>query len=299
MKEFKGKVAVITGAASGIGRALADRCVQEGMKVVLADVEVETLAKTEASLKASGATVLAVQTDVSQARDVAALAQKTLEVFGAVHLLCNNAGVGTEAAIWESTLEEWEWVMGVNLWGVIHGVRTFVPLMLAQDTECHIVNTASMAGLISGPGLGAYKVTKHAVVTLSETLYHELAERGARVKVSVLCPGVVNTRIMESARNRPGHLPPTAATRSRIRSTVGSPPPTGAGWDASGASRRCRLRGHPEGPVLHPHAPGRERVRSHADGRHPPGTSSDPSRAMTGRALQVTNMIPRRIVRGS
>ena len=180
------------------------------MKVVLADVEVEALAKTEAGLKASGATVLAVPTDVSQAPHVAALVQKTLEVFGAVHLLCNNAGVGTEAAIWESTLDEWEWVMGVNLWGVIHGVRAFVPVMLAQDTECHIVNTASMAGLISGPGLGAYRVTKHAVVSLSETLHHELAERGAKIRVSVLCPGIVNTRIMESARNRPGHRPPTA-----------------------------------------------------------------------------------------
>jgi NAD(P)-dependent dehydrogenase (short-subunit alcohol dehydrogenase family) len=222
MKEFKGKVAVITGAASGIGRALADRAVQEGMKAVLADVEAEALAKTEASLKASGATVLAVQTDVSQARDVAALAQKTLEVFGAVHLLCNNAGVGTEAAVWESTLEEWEWVIGVNLWGVIHGVRAFVPPMLAQDTECHIVNTASMAGLISGPGLGAYKVTKHAVVSLSETLYHELAERGAKVSVSVLCPGFVNTRITESARNRPGHLSPKAP--------VGAA--SGARWEA-------------------------------------------------------------------
>jgi len=209
MKDFKDKVAVITGAASGIGRALADRCVQEGMKAVLADVEAEPLATAEASLKASGATVLAVQTDVSQARDVEALAQKTMEAFGAVHVLCNNAGVGTEAAVWESTLAEWEWVVGVNLWGVVHGVRVFVPLMLAQDAECHIVNTASMAGLISGPGLGAYKVTKHGVVTLSETLHHELAERGAKVKVSVLCPGIVNTRIMESARNRPGDLPPT------------------------------------------------------------------------------------------
>jgi len=183
--------------------------VQEGMKAVLADVEAEPLATAEASLKASGATVLAVQTDVSQARDVEALAQKTLEAFGAVHVLCNNAGVGTEAAVWESTLAEWEWVVGVNLWGVVHGVRVFVPLMLAQDAECHIVNTASTAGLISGPGLGAYKVTKHGVVTLSETLHHELAERGAKVKVSVLCPGIVNTRIMESARNRPGGLPPT------------------------------------------------------------------------------------------
>jgi len=209
MKDFKDKVAVITGAASGIGRALADRCVQEGMKAVLADVEAEPLATAEASLKASGATVLAVQSDVSQARDVEVLAQKTMEAFGAVHVLCNNAGVGTEAAVWESTLAEWEWIVGVNLWGVVHGVRVFVPLMLAQDAECHIVNTASMAGLISGPGLGAYKVTKHGVVTLSETLHHELAERGAKVKVSVLSAWIINTRIMESARNRPGDLPPT------------------------------------------------------------------------------------------
>ena len=222
MKEFKDKVAVITGAASGLGRAMADRCVREGMKVVLADVEVDALAKTEAIMKASGATVLAVPTDVSQAGDVEALAQKALEVFGAVHLLCNNAGVGTGAAIWESTIAEWEWVIGVNLWGVIHGVRVFVPIMLEQDTECHIVNTASMAGLISGPGLGAYKVTKHAVVTLSETLYHELAERGARVKVSVLCPGVVSTRIMESARNRPG----------QFRTTEPRDPAAVARWEA-------------------------------------------------------------------
>jgi NAD(P)-dependent dehydrogenase (short-subunit alcohol dehydrogenase family) len=221
MKDFKDKVAVITGAASGIGRALADRCAQEGMKAVLADVEADALAKTEASLKASGATVLAVQTDVSQAGDIEALAQKTLDAFGAVHLLCNNAGVGAEAAVWESTLAQWEWVLGVNLWGVIHGLRVFVPLMLAQDAEGHIVNTASMAGLISGPGLGVYKVTKHAVVTLSETLHHELAECGAKVKASVLCPGIVNTRIMESARNRPGHLPAEPPGR-----------PPGARWEA-------------------------------------------------------------------
>jgi NAD(P)-dependent dehydrogenase (short-subunit alcohol dehydrogenase family) len=206
VNEFEDKVAVITGAASGIGRAMAERCVQERMKVVLADVEVETLTKTEASMIASGATVLVVRTDVSQARDVEALAQKTLDVFGAVHLLCNNAGVAMEAAVWECTLADWEWVMGVNLWGVIHGVRVFVPIMLAQDTECHIVNTASMAGLQSGPGIGAYRVTKHGVVTLSETLYHELTERGAKIKVSVLCPGIVNTRIMESTRNRPGRI---------------------------------------------------------------------------------------------
>jgi NAD(P)-dependent dehydrogenase (short-subunit alcohol dehydrogenase family) len=222
MKEFKDKVAVITGAASGIGRALADRCVREGMKAVLADVEGEALTKTEASLKASGAAVLAVRTDVSRAGDVEALARRAFEAFGAVHLLCNNAGVAAEAPVWESTLAEWEWVLGVNLWGVIHGVRVFVPRMLAQDTECHIVNTASVAGLLSGPGLGAYKVTKHAVVSLSETLHYELAERRAKVKVAVLCPGIVNTRIMESARNRPGH-PPAAGPLD---------PACGARWEA-------------------------------------------------------------------
>jgi NAD(P)-dependent dehydrogenase (short-subunit alcohol dehydrogenase family) len=234
MREFKDKVAVITGAASGLGRSMAERCVQEGMKVVLADVEVDALAKAEATLKASGASVLALPTDVSQAKDVEALAQMTLGAFGAVHLLCNNAGVGTGAtAIWENTIPDWEWVIGVNLWGVIHGVRVFVPIMLEQDTECHIVNTASLAGLISGPGLGAYKVTKHGVVTLSETLYHELAERGAKVKVSVLCPGVVSTRIMDSARNRPARYPtsepvdPASAARwdaFRQRVAAGMPP---------------------------------------------------------------------------
>jgi NAD(P)-dependent dehydrogenase (short-subunit alcohol dehydrogenase family) len=207
MKEFKDKVAVITGAASGIGHALAERCVHEGMKVVLADVEVGALATTEAALKAMGATVVAVVTDVSKADDVEALARRTLEAFGAVHLLCNNAGVGAGTSVWESSLADWEWVLGVNLWGVIHGVRVFVPLMLAQQTEGHIVNTASMAGLLTGPGLGVYRVSKHGVVALSETLYHELAQRRAKVKVSVLCPGSVNTRIIYSTRNRPGHLP--------------------------------------------------------------------------------------------
>jgi NAD(P)-dependent dehydrogenase (short-subunit alcohol dehydrogenase family) len=206
MKEFKGKVAVVTGAASGIGRAIAERCAQEGMKVVLADVEEPALAQTEQALRAGGATVLAVRTDVSKAGDVESLAHKTLDAFGAVHVLVNNAGVGAGTTVWESTLADWEWVMGVNLWGVIHGIHTFVPLMLKQDVECHIVNTASIAGLISGPALGIYKVTKHGVVSLSETLSCELAERGAKLKVSVLCPGWVSTRIMESDRNRPAEL---------------------------------------------------------------------------------------------
>jgi NAD(P)-dependent dehydrogenase (short-subunit alcohol dehydrogenase family) len=207
MKEFKGKVAVVTGAASGIGRAIAERCAQEGMNVVLADVEEPALVQTEQELRAGGATVLAVRTDVSKAGDVESLAQKTVDAFGAVHVLFNNAGVvGEGATVWGSTLADWEWVMGVNLWGVIHGIHTFVPLMLKQDAECHIVNTASVAGLTSGPTWGIYMVTKHGVVSLSETLYYELAERGARIKVSVLCPGWVNTRIMDSDRNRPAEL---------------------------------------------------------------------------------------------
>lgn len=207
MKEFKDKVAVITGAASGIGRGLAERCAQEGMKVVLADIEEKALTETEKEMKAAGASVLAVLTDVSKASDIEALARKTLDAFGAVHLLCNNAGVGPGAAyIWERTVADWKWVMGVNLWGVIHGVRVFVPIMLEQDTECHIVNTASVGGLISSPHLGVYKVTKHGVVTLSETLYHELAQRGAKINVSVLCPAYVNTRIMDAERNRPAEL---------------------------------------------------------------------------------------------
>jgi NAD(P)-dependent dehydrogenase (short-subunit alcohol dehydrogenase family) len=206
MQQFQGRVAVITGAASGIGRGLARRCVREDMKVVLADIEEKALSRIAAELKTAGGSVLEVVTDVSKAGDVDALARKTLEIFGAVHLLCNNAGVGAGTTVWESTLADWEWVLGVNLWGVIYGVRVFVPIMLAQDTDCHIVNTASIAGLTAYPGAGIYKVTKHGVVTLSETLYYELAERGAKVHVSVLCPSWVNTGILTASRNRPAAL---------------------------------------------------------------------------------------------
>jgi NAD(P)-dependent dehydrogenase (short-subunit alcohol dehydrogenase family) len=203
MKEFKNKVAVITGAASGIGRGVAKHCAQEGMQVVLADVEQEALRRAEQELRSTGATVLAVPTDVSKAGEVKALAQKTLDTYGGVHLLFNNAGVSGGNTIWESTLADWEWVLGVNLWGVIHGLRVFVPIMLAQDVECHIVNTASIAGLLSYHPTATYQVTKHAVVALSEQLYFSLALRAAKVKTSVLCPGWVNTQIMDSERNRP------------------------------------------------------------------------------------------------
>jgi NAD(P)-dependent dehydrogenase (short-subunit alcohol dehydrogenase family) len=206
MKEFKDKVAVVTGAASGIGRGMANRFAAEGMKVVLADIEEEALAETAAELRSKGASVLAVRTDVSKATDVEALAGKTVDAFGAVHVLCNNAGVAVPGVSWELTVADWEWVLGVNLWGVIHGIRVFVPIMLAQDEEGHIVNTSSTAGLLSSPGIPIYNVTKHGVVTLSEILLQELSMSGAKVKASVLCPLYVDTRIADSDRNRPADL---------------------------------------------------------------------------------------------
>lgn len=211
MDSFQGKVAVVTGGASGIGRALADAFAAEGAKLVLADVEAEPLARAERDLRDRGVEVLTVQTDVSRAEDVDALAAKTVEAFGVVHILCNNAGVAVGKTTWEHTVADWEWVLGVNLWGVIHGVRAFVPIMLAQDTEAHIVNTASVAGLLASGFKTSYDVTKFGVVALSESLYRELGALQAKVKVSVLCPGLVKTRIMESGRNRPGRLENDAA----------------------------------------------------------------------------------------
>jgi NAD(P)-dependent dehydrogenase (short-subunit alcohol dehydrogenase family) len=199
-------VAVITGAASGIGRALSKRCASEGMRMVLADKDVAALSATASELQASGAKVLAVPTDVSRAGDIEALAEATMSTFGAPHLLCNNAGVGITTPILESTIEDWEWALGVNLWGVIQGVRVFVPHMRTYHEPCHIVNTASIAGLISPPGLGVYRTTKHAVVAYSEALYHELAEEASHIKISVLCPGIVKTQIMSSA-HRPQATP--------------------------------------------------------------------------------------------
>lgn len=214
MKELAGKVAVVTGGASGIGRKLAECCAADGMKVVLADIEEGALATAVKEMAAAGADVLGVATDVSKADSVAALAAKTLDAHGAIHMLFNNAGVVAGGVIWESSLADWQWLINVNLWGVIHGVHTFVPIMLDQDVECHIVNTASMAGLISGAGLGIYKITKHAVVSLSETLYHELTQRQSKIRVSVICPGLVHTNLGAAERNRPPSLvnDPDAAT---------------------------------------------------------------------------------------
>ena len=217
------KVAVITGAASGIGRGLAERFAAESMKVVLADVEETALAELEADLKSKGADVLTVKTDVSNAAEVENLAVQTLDTFGAVHILCNNAGVVCSRPIWEHTVADWEWVLGVNLWGVIHGIRTFVPRMLAQGDACHIVNTASILGLIGGGGTGIYKVSKHGVVVLSEALADELAQKGANIQVHVLCPGWVRTGILDSDRNRPDTLQNRETqTPSRLQTIGGS-----------------------------------------------------------------------------
>lgn len=207
LQDFSNKVAVITGAASGIGRAIANRFARDCMGLVLADIEDEPLAIAAEELKAAGADVLAVPTDVSNALSVQALSDAAFERFGAVHLLFNNAGVGVAGAVWENSIADWQWVFGVNLWGVIHGIKSFVPRMMEQNTECWIVNTASVAGLITGPGMGVYNVTKHGVVALSETLHYDLEEAGSLVKVSVLCPAWVKTRIMDSSRNRSGYVP--------------------------------------------------------------------------------------------
>jgi NAD(P)-dependent dehydrogenase (short-subunit alcohol dehydrogenase family) len=207
MQDLKGKVAVVTGAASGIGNAVATRLAEEGMKVVLADVEEGPLADAEKKLTDAGATVLAVPTDVSKGDQVDALAEKTFATFGTAHVIHNNAGVGAGGPMWTLTEADWQWVLGVNLWGVIHGVRAFVGRMVDQG-EGHVVNTASIAGLTSAPLMGPYNVSKHGVVTLSETLAAELALHGSPVKVSVLCPGWVNTRIHEADRNRPPELQP-------------------------------------------------------------------------------------------
>jgi NAD(P)-dependent dehydrogenase (short-subunit alcohol dehydrogenase family) len=206
MKDLAGKVAVVTGAASGIGRALARAFAVEGMKVVLADVEEAPLGLVEAELGAQGATVLAVRTDVADGAEVARLAAVTVEHFGAVHVVCNNAGVGgASGPLWALGEADWAWTLGVNLWGVIHGIRAFVPILLAQG-EGHVVNTASIAGLLSPASMGPYVASKHGVVAISEVLARDLLAAGSKVVVSVLCPAFVRTRIHESVRDRPAHL---------------------------------------------------------------------------------------------
>lgn len=224
MKELKGKAAVVTGAGSGLGRAMARAFAAEGMDLALGDVDLEGLRETA---ETCGGRTFTMRCDVSQAEDVEQLCSQTISHLGGVHLVCNNAGVSPLGAAWELGVADWQWILGVNLWGVIHGVRAFTPHLIAQK-EGHIVNTASVAGLITPPGSGAYNVTKHAVVALSETLHHDLRERNSPVGVSVLCPAYVPTRITQSERNRPSGLPSslkskeTLAREAMLRKAVAS-----------------------------------------------------------------------------
>jgi NAD(P)-dependent dehydrogenase (short-subunit alcohol dehydrogenase family) len=209
VRELAGRVAVVTGAASGIGRSLAARFAREQMSVVLADVERRRLDETAEAIDAGdGATVLPVVTDVADADSVAALAARAFSEFGAVHVLCNNAGVFQGGLAWECSPADYEWTFGVNVWGILHALRAFVPRMLEQGEDGHIVNTASMAGLATTAYCAPYETSKFAAAAVTECLAHDLAAIGAPIKVSLLCPGSVNTDIARSRRNRPEHLAP-------------------------------------------------------------------------------------------
>lgn len=210
MKNFKNKVAVITGGASGIGWGLAERCAEEGMKVVIADIEEPSLQQAEKTLRERGADVLAVRTDVSKLPDVESLAKMTVAKYGGVHLLFNNAGVNTDISlrkpIWDTTLNDWQWMIGVNLWGVIYGMRVFLPIMMKQNEQGYIVNTSSMAGLIAEPQLVIYATTKAGIIALSEGYYFQLKQANSPIGISVLCPAFVSSKLFDAERNRPENL---------------------------------------------------------------------------------------------
>ena len=232
MNEFQNKTAVVTGAASGIGLELARVFAEQGMNVVLADIEQAKLSEAVDAVTSLGAAALGVLTDVGSGESVAALCQASVDRFGSVQVLCNNAGVYTGGLLWEQTEDDYEWLIRVNQWGIIHGLRHFVPQMISQGDACHIVNTSSMASMCTLPFAGVYHMTKHAALALSECLFHELAMTAPQISVSCLCPELVNTGIAASARNRPADLAEENITEMQQMSmtaitdaTAGSLPP--------------------------------------------------------------------------
>ena len=232
--DFKGKTAVLTGAGSGFGLECARIGARLGMNLVLADVQQDALDAAAAEMRAAGAPVLARRVDVSSAEQMEALAVATRSQFGAPHFVFNNAGVGAGGLVWENSIRDWEWVLGVNLWGVIHGVRLFTPMMLEAagadpNYTGHIVNTASMAGLLTPPNMGIYNVSKHAVVSLTETLYQDLRLVTDQIGASVLCPYFVPTGISQSHRNRPQDLPSEKPTKSQLIGQAMSDKAVGSG----------------------------------------------------------------------
>ena len=286
IQDWPGKTAVITGAGSGFGLEAARIAAARGMNVVLVDVQSDALDRARAELEAAGATVMARQVDVSDAEAMDALGQAVQARFGAPHFVFNNAGVAAGGLVWENTVADWQWVLGVNLWGVVHGVRVFTPMMLAAaqadpSYRGHIVNTASMAGLLTPPNMGVYNVSKHAVVALSETLYQDLALVSDQVAASVLCPYFVPTGISQSHRNRPDDLPAAAApTASQRIGQAMSDKAVGSGKVTAAEVAERVFAAMAAGDFYiysHPRALGHVRTRMEAmvEGRLPPDPFAD------------------------
>ena len=277
---FAGRTAVITGAGSGFGLEVARLAAARGMRLVLVDVQADALDRARQELEATAATVLARRVDVSHAEAMDALGAEVRQRFGAPHFVFNNAGVAAGGLIWENTVADWNWVLGVNLWGVVHGVRVFTPMMLAAAQadpayRGHIVNTASMAGLLTPPNMGVYNVSKHAVVALTETLYQDLALVTDQVGASVLCPYFVPTGISQSQRNRPTDLPSAAPTRSQLIGQAMSEKAVSSGKVTAAEVAAQVFQAIEQGRFYiysHPKALGNVRTRLEAivEGRNPP-----------------------------
>ena len=304
MKDFAGRTAVITGGGSGFGREFAHLAAGLDMNVVIADVQQDALDTVKAELEAKGARVIARRVDVSQAAQIEALAVETETAFGAVHLLFNNAGVGSGGLIWENTVRDWEWVLGVNVWGVIHGLRSFVPRMLASAKADatytgHIVNTASMAGLLNAPNMGIYNVSKHAVVSMTETLYQDLALVEAPIGSSVLCPYFVPTGISQSHRNAPADVTGEPVSASKRAQQMMSQKAVGSGKVSAADFAVTVFEAIKEGQFYvfsHPHALGNveTRMKDIVEMRNPsdpfaarPDVRTRLREAMVGIAAQV------------